>query len=76
VPVGRHGQYVAQVMAADGRAQARIGTVDLVAGHPGGGYFGLHGARDQLSRQRGFGGETPFIVRNSGVGTALPILSP
>ena len=61
-PVGRHGQYVAQAVTADGGAQLRVGSVDLVAGHPGCGNLRLHGAGYQGCRQSGFGRETPLLV--------------
>ena len=33
-PVGRDRHHIAQAVAADGRAQPRVGAVDFVAGHP------------------------------------------
>ena len=39
-PVGRDRQHIAQAVAADGRAQPRVGAIDFVAGHPRGGNLG------------------------------------
>ena len=45
--VGRHGQHIAQAVAAEGGAQSRVGAVDLVAGHPRCGHLRGDGAVDQ-----------------------------
>ena len=74
--VGRHGQHVAQPVAADGRAQCRIGAVDLVAGHPRCGRVGLDRAADQHFGQGGFGRETPSISGDSSLLAAVSILGP
>jgi hypothetical protein len=58
-PVGRYGQHVTQAVATDGGAQLRVGSIDLVAGHPRRRDLRLNGAGDQLSREGGFGCETP-----------------
>ena len=63
-------------MAADGRAQCRIGAVDLVAGHPRCGRVGLDRAADQHFGQGGFGRETPSISGDSSLLAAVSILGP
>ena len=75
-PVGRHGQHVAQSVAAEGGPQRRVSTVDLIGGHPRRGDLRLNGAGDQRSRQGGFGRETPSVDRDSGVVAAIGIFGP
>ena len=75
-PVGRNGQHIAQSVAADRGAQPRIGTVDFVAGHPGGGNLGLYGAVDQCRGQGGLGRETSPIRGDSSTATTIRILRP
>jgi hypothetical protein len=62
--------------AAHGRPQAGISAIDFVAGHPRRGNLGSYGPVDQFSGQGRFGRETPLIVRDSGVNTAVGVLAP
>ena len=50
-------QHVAEPVAADGRAQGRVGAVDLVAGDPRRRDLGRDRAADHRLGQRGFGRE-------------------
>jgi hypothetical protein len=63
-------------VSADRGTQRRVGTLDLVSGHPSGRNLRRHSAGDQRRRQRRFGREFSTVIGYSGGGAAVRVLGP
>jgi len=75
-PVGRDRQDVAQPVGGDRGPQGGVSAVDLVGGHPSGGYLRVNRALDQVLRERRFGRENPLPAGDSGGIIAPPGVRP